>query len=118
MKDRMYTANANRAETGEMITPDNFSPNPKNPIIASFFRNIGLADELGSGVRNIHHYGKLYSGKMPQMIDGDVFRIIVPLDDSYSFDARIGGSASTAVSPGENPEVSGENRRILPDTAG
>jgi ATP-dependent DNA helicase RecG len=50
-KDRMYTTNANRAETGEVITPDNFRPNPKNPIIAAFFRNIGLADELGSGVR-------------------------------------------------------------------
>lgn len=90
-KDRMYTANANRAETtGEVITPDNFRPNPKNPIIASFFRNIWLADELGSGVRNLYHYGKLYSGKTPQLIDGDVFRISVPLDDSYSFDARIG----------------------------
>ena len=89
-KDRMYTANANRAETGDMITPDNFRPNPKNPIIASFFRNIWLADELGSGVRNLYRYGRLYSGKEPQLIDGDVFRIIVPLDDSYSFDANIG----------------------------
>jgi ATP-dependent DNA helicase RecG len=97
-KDRMFTANANRAETGDMITPDNFRPNPKNPIIASFFRNIGLADELGSGVRNLYHYGKLYSGKEPQLIDGDVFRIIVPLDDSYSFDARIGKAADSSDS--------------------
>jgi ATP-dependent DNA helicase RecG len=89
-KDRMYTANANRAETGGVITPDNFRPNPKNPIVAAFFRNIWMADELGSGVRNLYRYGKLYSGKEPQMIDGDVFRIIVPLDDNYSFDAQIG----------------------------
>jgi ATP-dependent DNA helicase RecG len=89
-KNRMYTANANRAETGDFITPENFNPNPKNPIIASFFRNIGLADELGSGVRNLYRYGKLYSGNEPQLIDGDVFQIIVPLDDSYSFDAQIG----------------------------
>jgi ATP-dependent DNA helicase RecG len=91
----MYTANANRAETGDMITPDNFRPNPKNPAIASFFRNIWLADELGSGVRNLYRYGKLYSNKTPQLIDGDVFRIIVPLDDAYSFDAQI-GKAQTA----------------------
>jgi len=84
--DQMYTENANRAVTGEAITPDNFEPNPKNPIIASFFRNIGLADELGSGVRNLFKYGRRYSGKDPQLIDGDIFRIIVPLDDSYSFD--------------------------------
>ncbi|MDR1136145.1 MAG: putative DNA binding domain-containing protein [Clostridiales Family XIII bacterium] len=100
-KDLMYTANANRAETGDMITPDNFRPNPKNPIIASFFRNICLADELGSGVRNLYRYGKLYSGKAPQLIDGDIFRIIVPLDDAYSFDAQI-GKAQTAKSNRKN----------------
>jgi ATP-dependent DNA helicase RecG len=59
-------------------------------LIAAFFRNIWMADELGSGVRNLYRYGKIYSGKNPQLIDGDVFRIIVPLDDNYSFDALIG----------------------------
>ena len=88
--NQMYTSNANRAETGDLIEPNRFQPNPKNPIIASFFRNIGLADELGSGVRNLYRYCKLYSGKLPALIDGDVFRIIVPLDDSYSFDTQVG----------------------------
>jgi ATP-dependent DNA helicase RecG len=91
-KERMYTANANRAETGDVITPENLRPNPKNPVISSFFRNIGLADELGSGVRNLYRYVGLYSGKNPELIDGDVFKIIVPLDDKYSFDAHIGNS--------------------------
>jgi ATP-dependent DNA helicase RecG len=85
-KDRMYTENANRAMDGQSIKPDNYQPNSKNPIIANFFRNIGLADELGSGVRRLHYYVPRYSGKDPEMIDGDVFRIIVPLDDGYSFD--------------------------------
>jgi ATP-dependent DNA helicase RecG len=87
-KDRMYTENANRAVMGSVITPENAEPNPKNPIIASFFRNIGLADELGSGVRNLYKYVRRYSGNDPELIDGDVFRIIVPLDDNYSFDAE------------------------------
>ena len=87
-KDKMFVENANRAVNGEALTPDNFEPNTKNPIIAAFFRNIGLADELGSGVRNLYHYGRRYSGKDPALIDGDVFRIIVPLDDEYSFDAE------------------------------
>ena len=52
-KDRMFTENANRAEKIGLITPDNFEPNPKNPIIAAFFRNIGFADELGSGTRKL-----------------------------------------------------------------
>ncbi|MDR2232389.1 MAG: putative DNA binding domain-containing protein [Tannerella sp.] len=89
-KDKMYTENANRALTGGVITPDNLEPNPKNPIIAAFFRNIWLADELGSGVRRLYRYVPRYSGKPPELIDGDVFRIIVPLDESYSFDAGLG----------------------------
>lgn len=69
-----------------MITPENMEPNPKNPIIASFFRSIGWSDRLGSGVRNLFKYSKYYSGQEPEFIEGDVFRIIVPLDEKYSYD--------------------------------
>ena len=85
-KDKMYVENASRALTGGMITPDNLEPNPKNPIIAAFFRNIGYSDQLGSGVRNLYKYTKFYSGQEPMFQEGDVFRITVPLDESYSFD--------------------------------
>ncbi|MDO5422332.1 MAG: putative DNA binding domain-containing protein [Eubacteriales bacterium] len=85
-KERMYVENANRAVKAGYITVDNLEPNPKNPIIAAFFRNIGYADQLGSGVRNLFKYGKFYSGKEPKFVEGDVFRILVPLDEGYSFD--------------------------------
>lgn len=85
-KERMYTENANRSFREGMITPDNLEPNPKNPIIASFFRNIGRADRLGSGVRNLFKYSKFYSGQDPEFQEGDVFRTMVPLDEEYSFD--------------------------------
>jgi ATP-dependent DNA helicase RecG len=87
-KDRMYTENANRASRSDVITPDNIEPDSKNPIIAAFFRNIGYADSLGSGIRNLYKYVKLYSGKDPLLIEGDVFKIIVPLDDNYSYDVE------------------------------
>lgn len=61
-------------------------PNPKNPIIANYFRNIGRADRLGSGVTNLFKYSKFYSGKNREFQEGDVFRVIVPLDEEYSFD--------------------------------
>ncbi|MGN0313673.1 MAG: RNA-binding domain-containing protein, partial [Fusicatenibacter sp.] len=83
-RDRMYVENANRSSHNGLITPDNMEPNPKNPIIAAFFRNIGYADQLGSGVRNLFKYSKHYSGREPEFIEGDIFRIIVPLDDAYS----------------------------------
>jgi len=89
-KEQMFTENASRAAMSGVIMPDDFEPTPKNPIIASFFRNIGLADELGSGVRKLHNYGKKYSGKSPQLIEGDVFRIVVPLNNEYSFDEEAG----------------------------
>ena len=85
-KDRMYTENANRSSGDGIITPDNMEPNPKNPIIASFFRNIGWSDRLGSGVGNIFKYSKYYSGEEPEFVEGDVFRIIVPLNEDYSYD--------------------------------
>ena len=85
-KERMYVENANRASKEEFITPDNIEPNPKNPIIAAFFRNIGYADQLGSGVRNLFRYSKFYSGKEPKFMEGDVFKIIVPIDESLSTD--------------------------------
>ncbi len=88
-QQKMYVENANRAVKEGIITPDNLEPNPKNPIIASFFRHIGRADRLGSGVRNIFKYSRYYSGQEPQFKDGDIFKIIVPLDESYSFDYNV-----------------------------
>ena len=85
-QDKMYVENANRAAREGIITPENLEPNPKNPIIASFFRTIGRADRLGSGVRNLFKYSKYYSGQEPAFCEGDVFRIIVPLNDAFSFD--------------------------------
>ncbi|CDA31829.1 predicted transcriptional regulator containing an HTH domain and an uncharacterized domain shared with the mammalian protein Schlafen [Lachnospiraceae bacterium CAG:25] len=100
-KDRMYTENANRSSGDGIITPDNMEPNPKNPIIASFFRNIGWSDRLGSGVRNIFKYSKYYSGEEPEFVEGDVFRLIVPLNEDYSYDNVKNGDKKTAIKNGD-----------------
>ena len=42
-------------------------------------REIGLADELGSGMRNTYKYTQLYSGQNPLFEEGDIFRTIIPL---------------------------------------
>ena len=62
-----------------------FTPYPKNPLLASFFINIGRADVLGSGVRNLYKYTKIYSGGEPELVEGDVFRTTIPL--VYSVDS-------------------------------
>ena len=96
-KDRMYVENSNRATKEGFITVDNLAPNPKNPLIASFFRNIGYADQLGSGVRILFKYCKFYSGKEPEFVEGDVFRIIVPLDENYAYDYDSNAKAVSAT---------------------
>jgi len=78
-KERVFTENSNKPHFNGVIDPENFSPFPKNPTIAKFFKEIGLVDELGSGVRNIYKYSKIYSGADPTFIEGDVFKTIIPL---------------------------------------
>lgn len=58
------------------------SPFPKNPVIARFFREIGRADELGSGVRNLLKYSKAYGGKAPVLVEADIFRIAIAVPES------------------------------------
>ena len=97
-RDRMYTENANRAFRYGRITPKNLEPEPKNPIIANFFHQVQLADELGSGVRNLYHYVKIYSNAEPVFDEDDVFRLIVPLDDAYSADRALTKPAQETAS--------------------
>ena len=78
-KDRILTENSNRSHGLGNLDISSFEPFPKNPPISKVFREIGLADELGSGMRNTYKYTKLYSGAEPEFIEGDVFRTIIPL---------------------------------------
>ena len=55
----------------------NFTPYPKNPNIAKVFREIGFADELGSGVKNLYKYSKTYGGSDPFIVEGEIFKIEV-----------------------------------------
>lgn len=114
-KDRMYVENANRAANAGFIPVDNLEPNPKNPIIAAFFRNIGYADQLGSDVRNLFKYSKYYSGAEPSFEEGDVFRIIVPLNDEYSFDFGQNGQTDQSNHSGQSnqTELTEEEKKLL-----
>lgn len=61
---------------------DFYEPYPKNPKIAKIFKEIGLADELGSGVRNMYKYTKIYSGGLPELKEDDIFRAYIPLTEN------------------------------------
>lgn len=53
----------------------------KNPPISKVFREIGYADELGSGMRNTNKYTKLYSGGTPVFIEDNIFEIVIPMEN-------------------------------------
>ncbi len=78
-KERIFTENANLSHGHGALNLSTFEPFPKNPPISKVFREIGMADELGSGMRNTYKYTKMYSGSNPQFVEGDIFRITVPL---------------------------------------
>jgi ATP-dependent DNA helicase RecG len=75
-RGQVRTENSNRPHGFGALNPETFTPFPKNPVIAAFFRQIGRADELGSGMRKMMRYGKAYGGADPEMIEGDVFKIV------------------------------------------
>jgi ATP-dependent DNA helicase RecG len=77
--NRIVTENWNLPKHYGIIDPRNFTPYPKNPILASFFVNIGRADSLGSGIRNLYKLSKIYSGEEPKLVEDDVFRTIIPI---------------------------------------
>lgn len=74
-KDRVFTKNSNLPHGHGELQLNKFEPFPKNPPISKVFREIGYADELGSGMRNTNKYTKLYSGETPVFIEGNIFEI-------------------------------------------
>lgn len=77
--EKIVVENSNLAHGIGALDIKKFEPFPKNPPISKVFREIGLADELGSGMRNTYKYTRLYSGTDPIFEEGDIFRTIVPL---------------------------------------
>ena len=79
-KNNIITENANKPRMIGFIDLNNYSPYPKNPKIASFFKEIGLADELGSGIKKIAKYSRIYSnGAQPSFRDDETFIASIPL---------------------------------------
>jgi ATP-dependent DNA helicase RecG len=78
---KVTTYNASRPQGFGALSLETFAPYPKNPVIGAFFREIDRADELGSGMRNMVLYGKKYGGENPQLIEGDIFRMIISVPE-------------------------------------
>ena len=82
--DKIMAENANRSRMIRYIDLSSYTPYPKNPKIASVFKEIGLADELGSGIQRITKYSKLYSNIAPKFKEDDIFETTISLSDELS----------------------------------
>ena len=114
-RGQVRTENSNNPHGFGVLDPATFTPFPKNPVIGAFFREIGRADELGSGMRKMMKYGKAYSGADPEMIEGDVFRIIVKVPEFQQFagSERQTGQLAPEATPEATPEVTPEVKKML-----
>lgn len=107
--NRILVENANRASWTGLITPKNLEPNPKNPIIASFFRTIGRADRLGSGIRNVFKYASLYGGGQPKFEKQDIFRITLSFDSLTKENIANNNPTDRLQNPTNNPTNEEDN---------
>ena len=96
-RDCIRTENANRAKMIGKLDINSYEPYPKNPKLAKFFKEVGLADELGSGVKNIVKYTKIYSGGVPEFKEDDIFRTIIPLENDQDM-TKISDQDMTKIS--------------------
>lgn len=95
-RDKLYTKNSNLPHGHGELELNKFEPFPKNPPISKVFREIGYADELGSGMRNTNKYTKLYSGGVPRFFEENTFEIIIPIENVPEL--QVGGNVNSEKS--------------------
>ena len=114
---QVFTENWNKPHGRGNIDPENFSPYPKNPMIARFFKEVGRVDELGSGVRNTYKYCGLYTqGTEPEFIEGDIFKTIIPVSIhpvTAKGSIKTAGQVTVEVSGEATGEASGEVQKVV-----
>ncbi len=78
-RDRIVTENWNIPFVYGHIDLQTMRPHRKNPKIANVFSQMGIVEELGSGMRKMFKYTPLYAnGKEPIIEEQDVYRIEIP----------------------------------------
>jgi ATP-dependent DNA helicase RecG len=78
--DTIEFINPNNPKVFGKLDPENFTPIAKNPTISKFMLQMGLVEEVGSGMRNVYKYLPKYSpGATAEFIDGEEFRTIIRL---------------------------------------
>jgi len=70
-------------------------------VIGAFFRQIDRADELGSGMCKMMLFGKAYGGSDPELIEGDIFRMVISVPEFGANPADVPQILSSTQSSGQ-----------------
>ena len=110
--EKIIIENSNLSHGTGILDLQKFEPFPKNPSISKVFREIGIADELGSGMRNTYKYTQLYSGATPIFEEGNIFRTIIPLKKIAT--QKVGGeNVAHGVAHGVAHDVAHDKEKII-----
>jgi ATP-dependent DNA helicase RecG len=78
--DRVEVENASHPLGSSPLDLNDFTPQPKNPIITNFFQQLGLAGAFGSGISTIAKYLPRYGiNSRLELREGEQFKTIVYL---------------------------------------
>lgn len=94
-------------------TETDYKPHPKNPNLANFFVQMGHAEHLGTGVRNLYHYAPIYLGAEPTITDDDMFCIRLNIAESKCAELTISATDRTTESSEKSSEKTWEKIVIL-----
>lgn len=114
--DKIVTKNANRPTKFGKLDLKNITANPKNPKIAKAFHEMGLADELGSGTRNLEKYVPIYSnGKQAELIEEDIFTTIIPINytDGTTLSTTLTKKKTTLSTTLPDTDINNNQKKIL-----
>ncbi len=82
-REGIVIRNANKPLHSGPVTLRNYVRHPKNPHISNFFVQMGRAEYLGTGIKNLYKYVPIYTGGEPEIIEGDVFEVRMKLPKGF-----------------------------------
>jgi len=107
--DKVEVINANNPHGSGPIDIHNFVPFPKNPTLTKFFIQLGRAEEIGSGITNIHKYLPIYfKNAFAEFIEGPEFTTIIHFNLKKDF-----GGLNEGINEGINGGLNEKQLQVL-----
>ena len=111
-REGIIVTNANKPLKAGPVTLKNYVRHPKNPHMANFFMQMGYAEHLGTGIRNLYHYVPLYTGADPKITDDDVYTVKMNLPKSMQM-LKVPGEDTAQVADQVTDQVTDQVAHLI-----